>query len=188
MKTGKLFIITGTSAVGKTTVAKKVLAKKPNLIRSLTFTTRKIRVAEKDGRDYHFISLKKFQNKIARGEFLEWINFCDNFYGTDKNEILKNLKKGKNILLVIDIKGALTFKKNLKQQAVTIFILPDSLTQLIKRFKARPNTTQEEINKRMATAKIELKQAELCDYRIRNRENQIDATVAKTLKILEKAG
>jgi guanylate kinase len=187
MKTGKLFIITGTSAVGKTTIAKKVLTKKPELVRSITFTTRKIRVTEKEGHDYHFVSLKKFNDKIAHGEFLEWINFCGNFYGTDKKEILKNLDKGKNVLLVIDIKGALTFKKILKQKAVTIFILPDSLAQLIKRFKARPNTTQAEINKRMATAKIELKQAKLCDYQIRNRENQIATTVNKTLKILEKA-
>lgn len=187
MKAGKLFIITGTSAVGKTTVAEKLLARKPNLVRSITFTTRKIRINEKDGKDYHFISLKKFNNKIAHQDFLEWANNYGNFYGTDKNEILKNLDKGKDVLIVIDIKGALNIKKILKQKAITIFILPDSLKQLAERFKNRPNTTRDEINRRMTTAKIELKQAKLCDYQIRNRENQIPKTVAKIQEIVEKS-
>jgi len=186
MTSGKLFIITGTSAVGKTTIAKEILLKQPELMRSITSTTRKMRVNEKDGNDYHFVSLKKFQNKIKRGEFFEWANNYGNFYGTDKKEILGWLNKGKNVLIVIDIKGALVIKKILKQKAVTIFILPDSLTQLLKRFKKRPNITADELNRRFKTAKIELKQAKLCDFRVHNHENQIKQTVDKTLKILGK--
>ena len=183
MKLGKLFIITGTSAVGKTTVAQGVLKKSRNLVRSITFTARAIRGKERNGVDYHFISEKKFKDKIRRSDFLEWANNYGNLYGTDKKEIAKFLNKGKNVLVVIDIKGALNIKKKWPV-AITIFILPESFKQLEKRFKKRSDTSKKDIQKRLKIAKWELTKAPRCDYRVINPENKVNLAVEDALKII----
>lgn len=185
MNTPALFIITGTSAVGKTSVAQGLLKKSKNLKRSLTFTTRLPRKGEKNGRDYHFISMAEFKNKIKKNEFLEWANNYGNLYGTNKIAIKKILEQGKNALVVIDIKGALNIKK--KWPGVKVFfILPESFDQLAKRFAKRRDTTREQIKKRLSLAKWELKQAKKCDWRIINKENRLDETIMKVSEIIDK--
>ena len=186
MKQGKLFIITGPSAVGKTSVAKLVLKKSKNLIRSLTFTSRKIRKGEKNGKDYHFISKEEFQKKIRKSDFLEWANNYGNLYGTDKNEIIKLLKQGKNVLVVIDIKGAISIKKKMLK-AIAIFILPESTKQLEKRFKKRKDTSKKDIQKRLEIAEWELARAPKCDYWVVNPENKIELAIKEVLEIINQA-
>jgi guanylate kinase len=183
MNKGKLFIITGTSAVGKTTVANLVLKKIKNLARSLTYTTRDIRPKEKNGRDYHFISQNEFGQKIKRSDFLEWANNYGNLYGTDKKDITSHLNRGKNILVVIDIKGALEIKKKWPE-ATVIFILPESIKQLEQRFKKRHDTSPADVKKRLKTATWELKQGQLSDFWVINRENQINLAVQDVEKII----
>lgn len=183
MENSKLFIITGTSAVGKTTVAQGVLKKAKNLKRSLTYTTREKRGQERNGRDYHFISEEEFKKKIRKSDFLEWANNYGYLYGTDKKEITKLLKKGRNVLVVIDIKGALNIKKKWSP-AITIFILPESFEQLEKRFKKRHDTNKKDIAKRLKIAKWELAKAPQCDYWVVNKENKIELAVKETLKII----
>jgi guanylate kinase len=183
MSRGKLYIITGTSAVGKSTVARLVLKKIKNLARSLTFTSRQIRGNEKDGRDYHFISKSEFEKKIAKADFLEWANNYGNLYGTDKKDMNAKLSRGINILIVIDIKGALNIKKKWSKTTI-IFILPESINQLSERFKRRRDTTAAETATRLKTAKWELEQATKCDYWVINRENRINQTADEITKII----
>ncbi|MBU1037251.1 guanylate kinase [Patescibacteria group bacterium] len=183
MKKGSLFIITGTSAVGKTTVANLVLKKIKNLQRSLTYTTRPLRAKEKDGKDYHFISKEEFKKKIKKSDFLEWANNYGNLYGTAKREITNLLKKGKNVLINVDIKGALNIKKKWPN-CITIFILPESIKQLASRFKKRHDTSPAQVQKRLQIAQWELAKAPQCDYWVINRENKIKQTVKETLEII----
>ena len=180
----KLFIITGTSAVGKTTVAKAVLKKAKNLKRSLTYTSRKKRGNEKNHKDYHFISEKEFKQKIKKGEFLEWANNYGNLYGTDKKEIDNLLNKGKNVLVVIDIKGALNIKKKWPKKSIAIFILPESLKQLETRFKKRSDTSPEAIKKRLKIAKWEIAKSEKCDFWVINKENKVNLAAKEVLEII----
>jgi guanylate kinase len=183
MTRGKLYIITGTSAVGKTTIANLVLKKVKNLKRSLTYTTREIRPKEKNGRDYHFISEAKFKKKIRQSDFLEWANNYGHLYGTNKTDILSYLNKGKNVLVVIDIKGALAIKKKWPT-ATTIFILPESIGQLAKRFQKRHDTSKADIQKRLKIAKWELSQSIKCDYWVINRENKINQAVKEVAALI----
>lgn len=184
MRQGKLFIITGTSAVGKTTVAKGVLKKAKNLERSLTYTSRPRRGKEKNHQDYHFISVDKFKQKIKNHEFLEWANNYGNLYGTNKKDINKILARDKNALVVIDIKGALNIKKKWPKKSITIFILPESMEQLAKRFKKRHDTSKEDIKKRLKIAKWEMTQSAKCDFWVVNKENKVDLAVKEVLEIV----
>lgn len=183
MTNSKLYIITGTSAVGKTSVALKLLKKNINLKRSLTCTTRPARRGEKDGQDYHFISVEEFRKKIMNNEFLEWANNYGNLYGTNKKDIKQILASGKNALVVIDIKGALNIKKKFKS-AIAIFILPESINQLEARLKKRPNTTSDQIKKRLSLSKWELAKAKKCDYQVINKESKLAKTVKEVNNII----
>ncbi len=180
----QLFIITGTSAVGKTTVAKAVLKKIKKIKRSLTFTTRLPRTDEKNGRDYHFVPKAEFKRKIKRGEFLEWANNYGNLYGTNRQEIEKILNAKKNALVVTDIKGALNIKKR-RPKSIVIFILPESFNQLAERFKKRHDTDKRQIARRLALARWELSKSAKCDYRVINREVKIPQTVKEIVKIIK---
>ena len=184
MNSGKLFIITGTSAVGKTTVARGVLKKTKKVKRSLTCTSRAPRRYEKNKVDYNFISEKEFRAKIAKSDFLEWANNYGNLCGTNKNDINNILSQGHNALVVVDIKGALNIKKKWPKKSLTIFILPESLNQLAKRFNKRQDTSAADIKRRLETAKWELDQSAKCDYWVINKENKLDATVREVLEII----
>lgn len=184
MATPKLFIITGASAAGKNTTAKGILKNNKNFKQSLTYTTRLPRGNEKNNRDYHFVSIAQFQTKLKRHEFLEHANNYGNYYGTNKKDITKLLTAGFNVLLVIDIKGALTIKKIWPKKTVAIFIMPENLNQLKKRFNRRHDTTPEQIKRRLETARWELAQAKFCDFLIINKENKIPQTIAAVQTII----
>ena len=123
MSKGNIFIISAPSGTGKNTLADMLLEKYSYLERSITFTTRAPRGKEKNGADYFFISKDEFERKISEGDFLEYANIYQDYYGTSKSQVENILNKGKDVLLVIDVQGARKLKK---LGAILIFILPPS--------------------------------------------------------------
>ncbi|MBQ8168724.1 guanylate kinase [bacterium] len=165
----KLYVISGSSGVGKGTVLKGFLEKNPQFTLSISCTTRKPRPGEVDGVNYFFLTREEFTDCIEQDKFLEWAEFAGNFYGTKKKYINQCLEEGKNIILEIDTKGALQVKKRMPE-AVLIFICPPSFEDLEKRLRGRHTEDEATIQKRLSEAKIELERAEAFDYKIVNDE------------------
>ena len=128
-KQGLLIVISGASGTGKGTVCKKILDDLPNVAYSISATTRKPRDGEVDGREYYFLSVDEFKRWIAEEKFLEFAEVHGNFYGTPLNKITERLNRGEDILLEIDVQGALNVKKKFSE-GIYIFMLPPSLDEL----------------------------------------------------------
>jgi len=167
---GAIVIISGPSGCGKTTLHKALLVNpllKGKLVKSISATTRDKRPGERSGRDYLFLSTKMFEERIKKGYFLEWEKVFDHYYGTPKKQALNLLKKGINVLLCIDVKGARTvsqeFPKSLK-----IFIKTPTLKVLEKRLKARGSESIESLKLRLKVAREELEEAKYYDYVVIN--------------------
>jgi guanylate kinase len=163
----KLYVISGSSGVGKGTVLKGFLKRNPNFMLSISCTTRKPRDGEVDGVNYFFLSKEEFQHCIDNDKFLEWAEFAGNRYGTKKKYINQCLADGKDIILEIDTKGALQVKKQMPD-AVLIFIAPPSLEALERRLRGRHTEDEATIQKRLHEVKEELKRAESFDKTIIN--------------------
>ena len=163
----KLYVISGSSGVGKGTVIKEFLNKHPEFKLSISCTTRNKREGEIDGVNYFFLSKEEFKNCINNNEFLEWAEFSGNFYGTKKEFVEKCLKNNENLILEIDTKGALNVKK-LMPNAVFIFITPPSMEELEHRLRGRHTETEEAIQKRLASIKLEIENSKNFDYQIIN--------------------
>jgi len=140
---------------------------KGKLVKSISVTTRPIRDGEQQGRDYIFVSLKKFQYKIRAEHFLEWQKVFDNYYGTPKKNVRDLLRAGTNVLLCIDVKGAKVVQR-LFPEAISIFIKTPSIAILKKRLEKRAQNTPESKALRLKIAKQELTQAKHYDHRITN--------------------
>jgi len=164
---GLLIVISAPSGTGKTTLCHMLLEEFPNMEFSISYTTRKPRPGELNGRDYFFVDRKTFERMIEEGDFLEWAEVYGNLYGTSKSQVLKALKEGKDILLDIDTQGALQVKKNFPE-AVLIFILPPSLKELERRLKKRGTDDEETIKKRLQIAREEIRNALEYDYIVVN--------------------
>ena len=168
---GKLFVISASSGTGKTTLARELLREDKNLIQSISYTTRAPRPNERNGEDYYFVSKKEFTHKNKKHGFLEWANVFGYYYGTPKKEVEEHLKRGRDVLLLIDVQGAKKVKKS-KPDAVFIFLAPPSKEELKRRLQKRGTESRQEINKRYKVATrelVELNELKLCDYRIVNR-------------------
>ncbi len=166
----RMVIISGPSGCGKTTLHKALLASpllKNKLVKSISATTRKKRPGERQGRDYLFLSKEVFEGRIKKKYFLEWEQVFDNYYGTPKTQALNLLKKGINVLLCIDVKGAKTVAKDFPQ-ALTMFIKAPSMKELETRLRARASETKESLQLRLKVARTELKEAKNYDYVITN--------------------
>jgi len=163
---GELYIISAPAGGGKTTIVSLLLNEIPNLTRAITCTTRKPRKGEINGKDYIFLSKEEFENQIKEGRFLEYALIHGNYYGTPKEEVEKLLNNGKDVILVIDVQGMKQIKNKIKPMT-TIFIIPPSIDELINRMRKRGDI-EEEINKRLETAKRELKQWKDYDYIVIN--------------------
>ena len=163
----KLFVLSGSSGVGKGTVLKGFLKKNPNFMLSISCTTRQPREGEVDGVNYFFLSKEKFKKYIDENKFLEWAQFAGNFYGTKKKYINQCLEEGRDIILEIDTQGALQVKKQMPE-AVLIFICPPSLEALENRLRGRHTEDEETIQKRLNEVKVELERAEKVDCKIVN--------------------
>lgn len=165
----KLFVISGSSGVGKGTVIKHFLERNANFMLSVSCTTRAPRDGEVDGVNYFYLSKEEFQNCIDNDKFLEWAEFAGNRYGTKKKYIKQCLEEKKDIILEIDTKGALQVKKQMPE-SVLIFIAPPSLEVLENRLRGRHTEDEATIQKRLMEVKEELARAEYFDYKIVNDE------------------
>lgn len=180
---GKLFLISGPSGVGKGTVCREIFKKDLNLYFSVSATTRSPRNEDKEGVTYFFKTKEEFERLIDEGAFLEWAQYNGNYYGTLKEPVLKNLNDGKNVILEIDVKGALQVMENFSD-GVYIFIAPPDEKALFERLKNRGTETDEEIERRLGAAKEELKLKDRYDYVVIN--DVVENAVLEIEKIINK--
>jgi len=163
---GKIFIISGPSGAGKTTIARKILREIKDLRRSISCTTRNRRRGERNNIDYRFITKQRFDELIKQNAFLEWARVLSNFYGTLEKDVTATLQKGNDILLCIDVQGAEEVSKKMPE-AISIFIRPPNLKELKRRLIERGESLKE-VDKRLALAKQELQKASSYDYIVTN--------------------
>ena len=164
---GRLFIISGCSGVGKGTLLKLFLEKNPNIKLSISATTRKPRMGEQDGINYFFISKEEFKKAINNNEFLEWAQFSDNYYGTKKSFVEKTLAKGVDLILEIEVQGAKQVKEKMPE-AISIFIMPPSIDVLEARLRGRKTEDELTIQKRLHEVKREIEAGEKFDFKVVN--------------------
>ena len=182
-KTGNLIVISGPSGAGKDTVVKKLLETNSNIELSVSMTTREPRKGEKEGVDYFYVSNEEFQKQIDEGNLLEYANvFGSNYYGTPKDKVLNNIKKGKDVILVIDIQGAIQVKEAMPE-SIFIFIMPPSMKELKKRLIERDTESSEKILERFKTAYKEINEATKYNYVVIN--DQVEKAAKKIECILE---
>ncbi len=167
MSEGILLVLCGPSGVGKGAIKCTLLKRFSNLVHSVSATTRKARVGEVEGKDYYFISEKEFNHFIDNEELLEWAMVHDYYYGTPKKPVCQALEQGKDVLLEIDVQGALQIKENF-EKAVLIFLLPPSVEELERRLRLRGTENEDQIQRRLKTAKWELTMVNKFDYVIIN--------------------
>jgi len=179
----KLFLLSGTSGVGKTTVAYKLLEQLPNLKRLVTYVTREPRPGETNGIDYHFVSREEFEKRLAAGEFFEHDEHYGNWYGNSRKDLEKIWADDHLALAVLDPNGVRSIKK-IFPEAKTIFIEPDNLDNLKNRIRQRP-MTDEAFEKRWVKVLEELKEATSYDFRIVNAEGKLDEAVEQVKNIIE---
>ena len=178
---GEIYILSGSSGVGKGTVLKKFLERNKNFQLSISCTTRHPRDGEIDGVNYFFVSKSEFETLKENNAFLEWAEFSGNCYGTRKDYVEEVLCTGKNIILEIDTVGALKVKSILPNTKM-IFILPPSMEELEARLRGRNTETEDAIQKRLESTKMEIKNSELYDYKIVNQN--VDEAVLELESIL----
>ena len=177
----KLIIITGPSGVGKGTVVKAILKKDINIWLSISATTRKPRKGEEDGKDYYFLTTKKFKEMIKNQMFLEWAQFAGNYYGTPTNIINEKIKHGNKVILEIEVEGACQVREKFPE-TISIFLLPPNKQELEKRIRNRGTDTEKSILQRLERADFEMTCSKDFDYVIKNYE--IEKTVDEILKIV----
>lgn len=185
MRKGILVVVSGFSGAGKGTVLAQVLTKRPDLYFSISFTTRAPREKEQDGVNYHFITREEFQDRINRGEFLEYAEYVGNYYGTSMQVIREKLEQGIDVILEIEIQGAAKVREKLPE-AVSLFLVPPSFEELSRRLHDRGTDAEATIRKRLETARREVKEIVNYDYIVVN--DTVDRAVEEILAILTAEG
>ena len=168
---GVLFVVTGPSGTGKTTLVKHALSKLSHVSFSISATTRPARSNEVDGKDYHFYDTSTFKSLVENREFLEWAQVYDNFYGTPKAPIISALKSGESIILDVDPQGAAQVRSCMPE-CVSIFILPPSISTLETRLRSRNTDSEEVIAARMLQIRDQLQHCQNFDYLLVNDDLQ----------------
>ena len=166
---GILFIISAPSGTGKTTLCKQLTSTVPGLWHSISYTTRKPRAGEEHGREYFFIGETEFQQMVDRNEFVEWARVYGHLYGTPRKTLIDQMEQGIDVLLEIDVQGAIQVKKKF-EDAVSIFILPPSMQVLRSRLQNRASDTPEEILRRLQKVKEEVWSYREYAYVVRNED------------------
>lgn len=182
-KKGLIFVVSAPAGTGKTTLVRMLVGEFHNVVESISYTTRKPRGKEIAGKDYNFISMQEFEEKIKEGEFLEYAKVFDNYYGTSRKVVDAQLEKGKHVVLVIDTQGALQLKKDL--DAIFIFISPPSLEELKSRLCRRSSESEEAIDYRLSWAEKEMSLKEKYDYHIVNDKLKAAYEVLRSILIAE---
>jgi len=184
-KQGSIIAVSAPSGTGKTTIVRRILKDIPDLKFSVSATTRKARENEIEGIHYFFISEEEFKKKIEAGEFIEWEKFYDYYYGTYKSQVDNAINYGETILLQVDVKGALSLK-SIYPESVLVYIVPPSFDELVLRLKTRNTEDEEDLQKRIDRAKMELSLKDRFDFNIENRELkkavlEIEQLIRKTI-------
>lgn len=181
MNKGNLIVLSGPSGVGKGTVLKKLLKDYTDIEYSISATTRPSRKGEIDGKDYFFLSLEEFFQKVDNNQFIEWAKVHDNYYGTPRDYVDKTLGEGKDIILEIDIQGARMVRESYPE-AIYVFLLPPSFDELEKRLNKRGTEDEKTKEIRLRNARTEMKELANYDYQIIN--DDLDETVEKLKAII----
>lgn len=164
---GLLFVVSGPSGVGKGTICQEYVKTHDDSVLSISATTRAPREGEKHGVNYYYITNEEFEAGIAKGEFLENAVFCGNRYGTPKKAVLEMLESGKNVILEIEVQGAMQVRSHYPE-GVFVFVIPPSLQELENRLRGRNTETDEVIKKRLERAKQEFALCEKYNYILMN--------------------
>lgn len=183
LKQGLIFVVSAPAGTGKTTLVRMLHEEFPCVVESVSYTTRHPRASEVPDRDYHFIAVREFEQKIEEGEFLEYAKVFGNYYGTSQKAVEAQLKKGKHVVLVIDTQGALQLMG--KIAAVFIFLSPPSLEELRSRLTARKSETEESLRHRLSFAEKEMELAKKYDYHIVNENLKTAYEVLRSILIAE---
>ncbi len=182
-KQGLFIILSSPSGAGKTTLAKKLLKNNKNIELSISYTTRKKRPLEKNNKDYNFVSEEEFEKLKKKKYFIEWAKVFNNYYGTSLIKVEKINNKGKDVLFDIDWQGSRKIKKKLGKNVVSIFILPPSKKELIKRLKKRAQDPDHIVKQRLSFYKMELSHWK--DYKYVLINKNLSDTVKKIKNIIE---
>ncbi len=180
---GILFVLSSPSGAGKSSIAKYILENDKSIGLSVSCTTRNKRQGEIKEKDYQFISISEFKNKIREGFFLEWAKVFDNYYGTPRNNVEERISRGLDVLFDIDWQGTQQLSGNDGYDVVTIFILPPTKKELEKRLRKRAQDTAFEVNKRMLQASDEISHYMEYNYIIIN--NDLERASLEVLSIIK---
>jgi len=183
MNRGNLFILSGPAGAGKGTLRKRLCEQNPDMMFSVSCTTRKIRPGEVDGKDYNFISKNDFEARITHDEFLEWAKVHGNYYGTRRSSVDKVLNEGCDVLLEIDVQGHAQVKSRMPE-AISIFITAPSLDDIENRLRKRGTETRDQLDTRLRNAAMEMSHAGEYDHVVinddlRRAENELVELVKK---------
>lgn len=176
-----VYIISAPSGSGKSTLTNEVLKLVPNLVFSISYTTRALRGSEQNGKQYHFISMKEFERMVADGEFLEHANVHGNCYGTARRFLREAGQSGNDLLLDIDVQGAAQVKKNLTD-AISVFVLPPDRETLEWRLRNRGEDPEEVIQRRLQDARREIEEYDKYDYVLIN--DQLEKSIERLKAIV----
>jgi len=179
---GRLYVVSGPSGAGKGTVVRKVLSHRPDIVLSVSATTRPARPGERSGVDYRFIPVNEFLGMRDRGEFLEWAEVYGNYYGTPRAQVDGALMTGRDVICELDIQGAMAVKRS-RPEAVLIFIEPPSLDELFLRLRGRGTEDPETLSRRMRAAYDEVKNKASYNHIVIN--DDPERAAEEVLRILE---
>ena len=181
---GVPFVVSGPSGAGKSSVLRGVIARLPDVVFSVSHTTRKPRPGERDGSDYWFIDEGRFRSLVAERAFLEWAEYQGNLYGTSAAAISGPANDGRDVILEVEVKGARQLRERLPF-GIFVFVLPPSLDVIESRLRSRASEPEDAIRKRLARAREELREVGIYDYVIVN--DDLDRTIEEFIQIMRAA-
>lgn len=182
MNSGLLFVVSGPAGVGKGTIVRKLIEIYDSAVLSISATSRLPRPSEIDGESYFFKTKEQFEEMIENGELIEWVEYCENYYGTPRDFVCSEIEKGNVLILEIEVEGALKVKE-LFPDCVLCFIFPPDFSELKKRLKGRGTEDEESIHKRLLRAEDEIQLIDKYDYILIN--DDIDSAVERFVIIIE---
>jgi len=183
---GRLFVVSAPSGAGKTTVVEQLIERMPDLRMSRSYTSRPARPGEADGADYHFVSRARFEAMVAGDQFLEWADVFGNLYGTSTVDTERALAAGTDLVLVIDVQGARQVRRH-RVSVASVFLLPPSFEVLESRLRGRSKDSEEQIRRRLETARREVTAVPEYDYVVVNDEVEACVERLRAIVVAERA-